>query len=235
MCLESIRRGALAGGALARAYVGTVRLKLLKSGAVVLRKTLCVPGVPPCPKSAQEPRAPRKRAANGDAYAQIRGGRPGFPLGGCFHAPTRRKNTDSLPNQPAHAISGLDRGGSRAPTIPASASSVSPCSHDRAEPDPNRRGRPHGTLTAAIFARGSEAREPKSPDCRTDFLGDALRASGGKGSGCLREIRSREALGISALRRTVSRRAYGTTHSPSDTDTPLSTRPPWPPPSWYCG
>ena len=37
--LEAIRRIALAGGELARAYVGTIRLKLLKIGAVVLRNT----------------------------------------------------------------------------------------------------------------------------------------------------------------------------------------------------
>ena len=37
--LEAIRRVALAGGELANAYVGTIRLKLLKIGAVVLRNT----------------------------------------------------------------------------------------------------------------------------------------------------------------------------------------------------
>ena len=37
--LEAIRRIALAGSALANAYVGTIRLKLLKIGAVVLRNT----------------------------------------------------------------------------------------------------------------------------------------------------------------------------------------------------
>lgn len=37
--LEAILRIALAGGELANAYVGTIRLKLLKIGAVVLRKT----------------------------------------------------------------------------------------------------------------------------------------------------------------------------------------------------
>ena len=37
--LEAIRRIALAGGELANAYVGTIRLKLLKIGAVVLRNT----------------------------------------------------------------------------------------------------------------------------------------------------------------------------------------------------
>ena len=37
--LKAIRRVALAGGELARAYLGTIRLKLLKIGAVVLRNT----------------------------------------------------------------------------------------------------------------------------------------------------------------------------------------------------
>ena len=37
--LNTIRRVALAGAELARAYVGTIRLKLLKIGAVVLRNT----------------------------------------------------------------------------------------------------------------------------------------------------------------------------------------------------
>ena len=37
--LETIRRLALAGTELARAYVGTIRLKLLKIGAVILRNT----------------------------------------------------------------------------------------------------------------------------------------------------------------------------------------------------
>ena len=37
--LNTIRRIALAGTELARAYVGTIRLKLLKIGAVVLRNT----------------------------------------------------------------------------------------------------------------------------------------------------------------------------------------------------
>ena len=37
--LDTIRRIALAGTELARAYVGTIRLKLLKIGAVVLRNT----------------------------------------------------------------------------------------------------------------------------------------------------------------------------------------------------
>ncbi|MDH3694674.1 MAG: transposase, partial [Gammaproteobacteria bacterium] len=37
--LEAIRRLALAGTELARAYVGTIRLKLLKIGAVILRNT----------------------------------------------------------------------------------------------------------------------------------------------------------------------------------------------------
>ncbi len=37
--LEAIRRVALAGGELANAHVGTIRLKLLKIGAVVLRNT----------------------------------------------------------------------------------------------------------------------------------------------------------------------------------------------------
>ena len=37
--VEAIRRIALAGGELANAYVGTIRLKLLKIGAVVLRNT----------------------------------------------------------------------------------------------------------------------------------------------------------------------------------------------------
>ena len=37
--LEAIRRVALAGGELANAHVGTIRLKLLKIGAVVLRDT----------------------------------------------------------------------------------------------------------------------------------------------------------------------------------------------------
>ena len=37
--LEAIRRVALADSELAHAYVGTVRLKLLKIGAVVLRNT----------------------------------------------------------------------------------------------------------------------------------------------------------------------------------------------------
>ena len=37
--LEAIRRIALAGGELANAHVGTIRLKLLKIGAVVLRNT----------------------------------------------------------------------------------------------------------------------------------------------------------------------------------------------------
>ena len=37
--LEAIRRIALAGGDLANAHVGTIRLKLLKIGAVVLRNT----------------------------------------------------------------------------------------------------------------------------------------------------------------------------------------------------
>ena len=37
--LEAIRRIALAGGELANTYVGTIRLKLLKIGAVVLRNT----------------------------------------------------------------------------------------------------------------------------------------------------------------------------------------------------
>lgn len=37
--LEAIRRLALQGTELARAYVGTIRLKLLKIGAVILRNT----------------------------------------------------------------------------------------------------------------------------------------------------------------------------------------------------
>ena len=37
--LETIRRLGLAGTKLARAYVGTIRLKLLKIGAVILRNT----------------------------------------------------------------------------------------------------------------------------------------------------------------------------------------------------
>ena len=37
--LNTIRRVALAGTELARAYAGTIRLKLLKIGAVVLRNT----------------------------------------------------------------------------------------------------------------------------------------------------------------------------------------------------
>ncbi len=37
--LEAIRRLGLAGTELARAYVGTIRLKLLKIGAVILRNT----------------------------------------------------------------------------------------------------------------------------------------------------------------------------------------------------
>ena len=37
--LEAIRRLALKGTELARAYVGTLRLKLLKNGAVILRNT----------------------------------------------------------------------------------------------------------------------------------------------------------------------------------------------------
>ncbi len=37
--LEAIRRIALTGGELANACVGTIRLKLLKIGAVVLRNT----------------------------------------------------------------------------------------------------------------------------------------------------------------------------------------------------
>ena len=37
--LETIRRLGLAGTELARAYVGTIRLKLLKIGAVILRNT----------------------------------------------------------------------------------------------------------------------------------------------------------------------------------------------------
>lgn len=37
--LNTLRRVALAGTELARAYVGTIRLKLLKIGAVVLRNT----------------------------------------------------------------------------------------------------------------------------------------------------------------------------------------------------
>jgi len=39
MLLEAIRRLALQGTALATAYVGTLRLKLLKIGAVILRNT----------------------------------------------------------------------------------------------------------------------------------------------------------------------------------------------------
>ena len=39
MLLEAIRRLALKGTKLARAYVGTLRLKLLKVGAVILRNT----------------------------------------------------------------------------------------------------------------------------------------------------------------------------------------------------
>ena len=37
--LETIRRLGVAGTELARAYVGTIRLKLLKIGAVILRNT----------------------------------------------------------------------------------------------------------------------------------------------------------------------------------------------------
>jgi len=37
MTLEAIRRLALTGTELATAYVGTLRLKLLKAGAVILR------------------------------------------------------------------------------------------------------------------------------------------------------------------------------------------------------
>ena len=37
--LEAIRRLGLAGTELARAYVGTIRLRLLKIGAVILRNT----------------------------------------------------------------------------------------------------------------------------------------------------------------------------------------------------
>ena len=39
MLLEAIRRLALKGTELANAYVGTLRLKLLKVGAVILRNT----------------------------------------------------------------------------------------------------------------------------------------------------------------------------------------------------
>lgn len=39
MLLEAIRRLALQGTELARAYVGTIRLKLLNFGAVILRNT----------------------------------------------------------------------------------------------------------------------------------------------------------------------------------------------------
>ena len=39
MLLEAIRRLALKGTELANAYVGTLRLKLLKIGAVILRNT----------------------------------------------------------------------------------------------------------------------------------------------------------------------------------------------------
>ena len=39
MLLEAIRRLALKGTELAHAYVGTLRLKLLKIGAVILRNT----------------------------------------------------------------------------------------------------------------------------------------------------------------------------------------------------
>ena len=52
--LEAIRRIALAGSALANAYVGAIRLKLLEIGAVVLRNTRRVRLLPSssCPHQA---------------------------------------------------------------------------------------------------------------------------------------------------------------------------------------
>ncbi len=75
MLLEAIRRLALQGTELARAYVGTLRLKLLKIGAVILRNTRRIRfplSGPPSPHYSVEPAKLQKNGPCDLVHATLR-------------------------------------------------------------------------------------------------------------------------------------------------------------------